>query len=227
MSAFRIIIPLMASAALAACAAAPTATSDAAALARTPTELWANRVTVQPDEIRLAVHAEGLSANQREALGAFLADWRATGGGPITLRAPLGGADPAAVGRATEGVRLQLSGGGVPAAEITLASYDAGGDPLAPLVVGRERYRVNVPRCGQEWTNIALSANNEAQANFGCATTANMAAQIANPSDLLGPAPVTPADAQRRGVVLGKYRLGESTASEKDESATAISTVVQ
>jgi pilus assembly protein CpaD len=227
MSASRIIIPLMACAALAACSAAPTATSDAAALARTPTELWANRVTVQPDEIRLAVHAEGLSANQREALGAFLADWRATGGGPITLRAPLGGADPAAVGRATEGVRLQLSGGGVAASQITLASYDAGGDPLAPLVVGRERYRVNVPRCGQEWTNITLSANNEAQPNFGCATTANMAAQIANPSDLLGPAPVTPADAQRRGVVLDKYRLGEGTASKKDESATAISTVVQ
>lgn len=227
MSAFRIILPLMASAALAACAAAPTATSDAAALARTPTELWANRVTVQPDEIRLAVHADGLSATQREALGVFLADWRATGGGPVTLRAPLGGADPAAVGRVTEGVRLQLAGAGVPAAQITLASYDSGGDPLAPLVVGRERYRVNVPRCGQEWTNITLSANNEPQPNFGCATTANMAAQIANPSDLLGPAPVTPVDAQRRGVVLGKYRLGESTASEKDESATAVSDVVK
>lgn len=227
MSALRIILPLMASAALTACAAAPTATSDAAALARTPTELWANRVKVQPDEIRLAVHADGLSATQREALGVFLADWRATGGGPVILRAPLGGADPGAVGRTTEGVRMQLSGGGVPVSLITLASYDAGGDPLAPLVVGRERYRVDVPRCGQEWTNITLSANNEPQPNFGCATTANMAAQIANPSDLLGPAPVTPADAQRRGVVLGKYRLGESTASEKDESATAVSDVVK
>lgn len=232
MSASRLLIPalasiVLASAALAACSAAPTATSGPAALARTPTELWSNRVAVQPDEIRLAVHEGGLSPTQREALGVFAADWRASGGGPITLRAPLGGADPQTVGRASDGVRLQLSGAGVPASLITLASYDAAGDPLAPLIVGRERYRVNVPRCGQEWTNIAHSANNEVQANFGCAITANMAAQVADPGDLLGPAPVTAPDAQRRGVVLGKYRLGERTGSAKEESATSISDVVQ
>ncbi|HEY9236645.1 MULTISPECIES: CpaD family pilus assembly protein [Phenylobacterium] len=227
MNASRILIPVLASAALAACSAAPTATSGPAALARTPTELWSNRVAVQPDEIRLAIHADGLSLTQAQAIGVFVADWRASGGGQITLHAPLGGADPAAVGKTSDGVRLQLSGGGVPASQITLASYDAGGDPLAPLIVGRQRYRVDVPRCGQEWTNIAHSANNEVQPNFGCAVTANLAAQVTDPRDLLAPAQVTPADAQRRGVVLGKYRLGEKTGSAKEESSTRISDVVK
>lgn len=224
----RLLVLCLATTALAACATPPAQGPDPAELARTPTELWTSRVAVQPDEIRLAVHPQGLSQTQKLALAEFLADWRASGGGPITLRAPLGGPDPGAVGHTSEGARLQLSGGGVPVSEIALASYDAAGDPRAPLIVGRERYRVNVPRCGQEWGNIAHSANNSVQANFGCATTANMAAQIANPADLLGPAAITPADAQRRAVVLDKYRKGEKTASERDESATsAISDVVQ
>jgi len=218
----RLLVLCLATTALAACATVPAPAPDPAELARTPTELWTDRIAVQPDEIRLAVHTAGLSPTQNQALAEFVADWRASGGGPITLRAPLGGPDPAAVGRASEGARLQLSGGGVPASAITVASYDAAGDPLAPLIVGRERYRVNVPRCGQEWTNIARSANNSVQANFGCAVTANMAAQIADPSDLLGPAQVAPADAQRRAVVLDKYRKGEITASAKDESATSV-----
>ena len=43
---------------------------------------------------------------------------------------------------------------------------------------------------------------------------------IANPRDLLSPAPMDPSDATRRDNVLGKYRRGEVTSSAKDEQAT-------
>ena len=48
---------------------------------------------------------------------------------------------------------------------------------------------------------------------------ANIAAQIANPQDLLRPRDMTPADAQRRATVLGKYRAGEVTSSARDDQA--------
>ena len=49
-----------------------------------------------------------------------------------------------------------------------------------------------------------------------------MAAQIANPEDLIRPRDSTPADAGRRDTVLGKYRKGDVTASAKDEQATGV-----
>ncbi|HEY2743800.1 MAG TPA: CpaD family pilus assembly lipoprotein [Polyangia bacterium] len=45
-----------------------------------------------------------------------------------------------------------------------------------------------------------------------------MAAQIANPRDLIAPRDMTPADATRRSVVLDKYRKGESTATASPEA---------
>jgi pilus assembly protein CpaD len=52
--------------------------------------------------------------------------------------------------------------------------------------------------------------------------TANIAAQVANPEDLLGPRPETPIDSGRRATVLDKYRKGEVTASAKDEQSNGI-----
>ena len=60
---------------------------------------------------------------------------------------------------------------------------------------------------------------NDVQKNFGCATTANMAAQVANPADLMGASDTAPIDAGRRMDVLSKYRQGKVTSSEKDEQA--------
>ena len=227
MSALRLSVLLFAGAALGACAAiprpAPEPTRAEAAL--TPTELWAADVRPQAQEIYLAVHAQGLSQTQQDALAGFAGDWRLGGRGPITLRAPVGGPDAAMVSRSTEGVRAMLASYG---AEVRVQGYEAKGDRAAPLVVARERYTVSIPTCGQQWDNISKSATNEVQSQFGCSVTANMAAQIANPSDLLGPAAIDPADAQRRAVVLDKYRKGEITASARDSQATgAVSQVVK
>ena len=47
-------------------------------------------------------------------------------------------------------------------------------------------------------------------ANFGCAQQRNLAAQIANPADLIGPRTMTPSDPERRAVVIGRYENGEN-----------------
>jgi pilus assembly protein CpaD len=52
--------------------------------------------------------------------------------------------------------------------------------------------------------------------------TANLAAQVANPEDLLGPRDETPIDSGRRATVLDKYRKGEVTSSAKDEQSNGV-----
>jgi len=205
-------------AALSACAS--TAGGDAGKPeAVTPTERFPIDVQSQPEELRLAVHGSGLSANQAGALGAFAAKWLDSEGGEITLKSPANGVDPGAAYRTTEGARDALVSAGVSSERIRTVGYDAAGDASAPVVVAYARYVAKGPQCGQSWENLTSTDQNREYANFGCAVTANMAAQIADPGDLLRPREMTPADAGRRQVVLDHYRKGETTSSAKDSQA--------
>lgn len=196
--------------------------------ARTPTEHFQAKAIESLAETRLAVHAQGLSANQANALAAFVEDWAAGGGGRITLRAPNGGADAGAAFRTAEGARTFLMDRGVPADLLLLTGYDAGGDPGAVISLSYPRTEAIIPACGKTWTSLSHSSANAVQPNFGCAVTANFAAQVANPGDLIRPSDSMPADASRRMTVLDKYRQGKITSSEKDDQAKgAISQAVK
>lgn len=194
---------------------------------RTPTEQWKADLVSQPEEILLAIHPDGFSPRQAQALSTFVQDWREIGGGTIVIQTPIAGVENALAGRAGEGARAFLRDHGVAPDQIRVVGYEPGPEGRPPLKVGYLRQTVSIPACGQEWTNIAHSAMNKVQPNFGCAVTANMAAQIANPADLAGPRASAPADAQRRVLMLEKYRNGEVTSSAKDDQANgAVSQVV-
>ena len=50
------------------------------------------------------------------------------------------------------------------------------------------------------------NSENKHYANFGCSYQNNLAAQIANPADLIGPRKLSEVDAEKRGVVIDEYR---------------------
>lgn len=211
------IAAVLAALALSACATANV--PDRIAEARTPTEHFQAGATAQAEELALAVHAQGLSQNQAGALADFLDTWRDAQGGAITIQTPAAGADAGSAYRAGEATRSFLLSQGVPANLIVMAGYDAAAEAGAPVRIAYTSYQAVVPRCGLEWTNLSRSAKNEVQPNFGCAVTANMAAQVANPADLVRPRDMGPSDAQRRLVTLDKYRKGEVTSSAEDTQA--------
>lgn len=209
---------------LSACASTPS--TETAAPSPLATQQWESRVqvTAEPDEILLAPHAEGLSEPQIQAVDALMRRWLRDEGREILVSAP-GGGD--AAGRMAYAVRLRLIGLGAPGAAVRIVGYDAAGEPNAPVKVGYLRHEASIPKCGQ-WENLTATRDNGPYENFGCAVTANMAAQIANPEDLIRPRESTPASAQRRDTVLDKYRRGELTSSARDEQATgAVSKAVQ
>lgn len=228
MTSFLIRLTPLAAAALALAACATSPAPRAEAVPPTALDRWSSRiqVTAQPEEIRLAPHAAGLSGTQARALAEFHARWTLAEGGVITVAAPTGDQGPGAYRVGVDSRAFLVSQGAAPD-RVRLVGYDPAGTRDAPIIVSFQRYVATAPRCG-EWTAVTSTASNQPHGNLGCAVSANIAAQVANPGDLLAARPMDPADTGRRTTVLGKYRAGEVTSTAKDEQASgAVSRAVQ
>lgn len=209
------LIALAAAGSLGACAS--PGGPDRAATPLTPTERYSVQVEQVPDQLALNPHAEGLSANQRSAIAGFVGRWRDSGRADIVIQTPAGG-DTQAVDNTASGLLNDLLAAGVPGESVRVAAYDSAGAP-GPILASFLRYEARGPNCEGGWDNLSATKTNDSSAHFGCANTANFAAMIADPRDLVSPRPVDPADAARRGVVLGRYRAGENTSSARDAQA--------
>lgn len=191
----------------------------------TPTSRYQLQVEPDLDRIALAVHDSGLSPAQGDALQALVGRYRYVEPVPIVIEAPAGN-DPVALKTAYD-IKSALAASGVAPDRIMLISY-AAPDPRAPVVVGYQTVRAAVPQCGTAWGNLSRTGDNQSASNFGCAVTANLAAQIADPRDIQTPRAMTPADAGRRTVVFDLYRGGKQTAAVAETLVqdTAVSSAV-
>lgn len=207
-----LLVSLASAALLAGCMGAPAAGFGPPPL--TPTQRFTLQIEPGVERIALAVHEQGLSANQHAALADFAGRFGAEGAPVLRIEAP-SGQDAVADALAWR-VRDTVQQMGVPAHRIQVVGY-AAPDPRAPVLIGYDTVRAHVPRCGTSWTSLTRTAANETSANFGCAVTANLAAQIADPRDIVGPRAMTPADAGRRAVVFDSYRKGEATAAPQED----------
>jgi pilus assembly protein CpaD len=186
----------------------------------TPTEQFPLKAAETPGQIRLAPHPNGLSPAQRDAVEALADRWLREGGGPVTIRAPSSGADPRAADVTSGEAEALLHSLGVPEERIRRVGYDPSGDGVAPVIIAYSTYEAVIPRCGQKWENLSTNGKNRPMENFGCAVSANMAAQIADPADIAGPRDSDPTDAGRRTTVIDDYREGKPTAGAADSSAS-------
>ena len=179
----------------------------------TPLSRYALQVEPGLDRIALAVHDQGLSSNQHTALRDLAARYGASGAGHVRIESPAGD-DPVAVEQAYA-VRTFLQAVGVPGDRIQMAAY-AAPDPRAPVLAGFETLRASVPDCASEPRNMSGRVSNQSSGGFGCAITANMAAQIADPRDILAARPMTPADSGRAAVVFDNYRRGQVSSTPQE-----------
>jgi pilus assembly protein CpaD len=221
-----VLPPLLLALGLAACATG----SDRAGLADPtaailPTEQYSIEVRPRPTELRLALHPNGLSAQQQAAVADLIGRWRSQGSAYITVQAP-SQADPQLAGATVEATRATLVRYGVAPDRVQVVSYTNAKGVQPSVIVGFAGYEAVGPQCGQVFENWSAKHDNTPPANYGCATTANFAAQLANPGDLISPRAMSPADATRRANVIDKYRRGETTSGARDDQANGtLSTV--
>lgn len=196
---------------LAACSQVTTGQMNVAPV--TPLSQYVLQVEPGMDRIALAVHDRGLSGNQHDALRGLVSRFAAEQSAVLRIEAPTGN-DPVVSAQAYA-MRDAVQAMGVPGEMIQVVGYDAP-DPRAPILAGFEVLRAHVPDCSAEPRNLGSRFSNMPTGGFGCAVTANMAAQIANPRDIRTPRDLQPADSGRAAVVFARYRQGQQTSATRE-----------
>ena len=150
-----------------------------------------------------------LPEGTRDTILGFLARYRAESTGVIQVARPVGAANAGLAANAAAEVEELLALAGVASEDVVRGTYPVAGDAIAPVRLAYTAVRAVVGECGTWPKDLNDPANihdNRQYHNFGCASRANLAAQIANPTDLLHPRAATPSDAGRRDVVIDTYR---------------------
>ncbi len=197
---------------------------------------WSNRMHTQivaqetTAELKIGdiVPGEKLGLQERQAVRAFALAYQDEGHGAVIISRPSNGPDDIAAMRASADARAIMLAEGIEQSWIAEGTYDGTGARSAPLIISYRTYNAVVPGCPDlSSVDFADTSSNSSLPSLGCAVAVNLAAMIADPSDLVGAQPMDPADIGRRSIVLSKYRSGEKTSSEKNDDASgAISSAV-
>ena len=203
------IIGAAALALLAGCAMGPR---DSVVVGSIPDDYRTNHpiVIAEKDQvIDLPVGASdrGMTAGQRASLDGFFADYDRSAAPPVSILVPVGAANDIAASHAGNDFARLAKASGVPEGRILISSYQSPTPEIsAPVRVAYTAMKAQTGKCGRWPEDILESSENKHYADFGCSYQNNLAAQIANPSDLLGPRKQTSIDAERRSIVIDDYR---------------------
>ncbi|PZO77237.1 MAG: pilus assembly protein CpaD [Mesorhizobium amorphae] len=152
----------------------------------------------------------GMTRNQRERLGGFLSNYDRSASPVLTVMAPSGGVNHVAAKAAAKDFADYAADLGVPPGRIAIASYQSvSAEDAPPVRVIYAAMRSGTAKCGRWPDDLMANSENRHYANFGCASQNNLAAQVANPNDLLGPRRQTTIDAENRNRSIGAYQERE------------------
>lgn len=155
----------------------------------------------------------GMTGMQKARLDGFLGEYDRSANPVLTITAPVGAYNEAAASHAARDFAHRARMLGVPSERIAVTAYQAASaDASPPVRVIFTTVRAYTDRCGRWPEDIADTPDNKHYADFGCSTQNNLAAQVANPTDLLGPRRRGEIDAENRRKVISDYRaLGNAT----------------
>ena len=183
---------------------------------RTPTAFM-NSVQIAESIERLELYTRPngleLSARDQLAVSQFLQNYGRRGDGPIYINIPSAAASGMGAQQAQAIIRQNLASMGLSAAGVQTGQYHSAYGAPAPVVVSYRTLKA-VPQDCRTLGNLTYTHTNQPYDGFGCAQTANLAAMIDDPRQLLEPYTMGAPDSQRRQTIYDKYIEGENPASD-------------
>ncbi|RWM18738.1 MAG: pilus assembly protein CpaD [Mesorhizobium sp.] len=161
------------------------------------------------EKIDLPVGAgdRGMTDAQRDTLLGFLDGYDKSAAPTLTISIPSGSANEiAATAAGRDFARLAIASG-ISRNRIVITTYQSvSAEASAPIRVAYVTVKAQTDRCGRWPEDLLQTSENKHHADFGCSYQNNLAAQMANPADLIGPRKQSDIDAENRGAVIDVYR---------------------
>jgi pilus assembly protein CpaD len=161
----------------------------------------------QVTDIPVGAADRGMTRSQRGQLEGFLGSYDRSAASVVQILLPEGSANEAAARRAAPGLAQVARSAGVPRGRITILSYHVNApDSQPPIRVSYSKVVASAGPCGRWPEDLTKNSENKHYADFGCSYQRNLAAQVANPNDLIGPRKSGDIDAENRNNVINVYR---------------------
>lgn len=160
------------------------------------------------EDIVVPSHAKGLPLRGKDVVRSMGFKFKSSGAKSIAILIPSGSANEGAARRAASDAVAELHAIGIGSGHISIRHYDAashGASATLRLVYTDLTASVH-SKCGEWNDDILETAENRNYGNFGCASQNNLARQIANPADLLGPRGMSEIDLTKRTQVIEDWR---------------------
>ncbi len=149
----------------------------------------------------------GMTGSQRDTLLGFLDGYDKSAAPALTIQIPSGSANEVAATAAGRDFARLAVAAGIKRDRIVVVFYQAGSsEASAPVRVSYIAVRAQTDKCGRWPADLVETSENKHYADFGCSYQNNLAAQMANPGDLLGPRKSTTIDAANRSKAIGVYQ---------------------
>jgi pilus assembly protein CpaD len=152
----------------------------------------------------------GIQPADQARFASFVSNYEAHGNGAIAVNAPAGINSQAMIGFFAQ----RINDMGVSKDHILVATHDAPDGDMR-VEINYVSYQARTGACGDWSEDLAFTGYNTTPRNYGCAVQQNVAAQIADPRDLLGPRDMDPSDGARRATAITNYEAGKVTQAEK------------
>lgn len=147
------------------------------------------------------------SESQRIVLEGFLDGYDRASSNVVLISAPVGSINQAAATNVAAELAEIAHRNGVGRGNIILQNYQvANPNAAAPIRVSYSAMRAFTGPCGLWPKDILDTTQNKHYANFGCAYQNNLAAQVADPADLLGPRKMSEIDPENRDSAIRDYK---------------------
>ena len=167
------------------------------------------------ERLELYTRPNGLELSARDTLAVsqFLDGYAQSGDGPLFINRPAHAVSGLGTQQAEAKIRTLMAHNGLNPAAIQTGQYRSNPSQPAPVVVSYRTLKA-IPQDCSVMNDLTSTYNNQPHKTFGCFHSANLAAMVTDPRQLLEPyAPGTP-NAQRRQVIYDRYIEGQPTAAE-------------
>jgi len=168
-------------------------------------------IAEQPEvmDIPVAMKAAELTPEINQSINQFVNAYRASGTGFMNIQVPAGSANEVAALTAARAAKHAVQRSGVAASHIRVTPYQVDNKAwVAPVRLSFLKVKAVAPDCGIWPEDLGKPDTDKQFFNLGCAQQQNLAAMVQNPSDLIMPREMTPADGGQRSRVIDLYRGG-------------------